>query len=61
VFYGCEKWTVKARDARRFIAAEMKYMRTTAEYTQTDYRRTKYNLSFGQNTGIQKKLFATYK
>ena len=30
------QWTVKARDARRITAAEMKYMRRTAGYTWTD-------------------------
>jgi len=29
---------VKASDARRITAAEMKYMRGTAGYTRTDYR-----------------------
>jgi hypothetical protein len=29
--------------------------------TDTDCKRTKYNASFGQNIGIQKKLVATYK
>jgi len=28
--YGSDTWTVKARDARRITAAEMKYMRGTA-------------------------------
>jgi hypothetical protein len=45
----------------------MKCMRKTAGYAWTDYKIrtdckvTKYNPSFGQNTGIQKKLVATYK
>jgi len=29
---------IKARDARRITAAEMKYMRRTAGFTWTDYR-----------------------
>jgi hypothetical protein len=29
-------WTIKARDARRITAAEMKYVRRTAGYTWTD-------------------------
>jgi len=33
LLYGSETWTVKARDARRITAAEMKYMRRTAGYT----------------------------
>ena len=47
----------------------MKYMRKTAGNTWTDYKtntaivkylnRTKYNPSFGQNTGIHKKMVAT--
>ena len=36
--YGSETWTIKARDAKRIIAAEMKYMRRTAGYTWTDYK-----------------------
>ena len=36
--YGSETWTVKARDARRITAAEMKYMRRTAGYIWTDYK-----------------------
>jgi hypothetical protein len=38
LLYGSETWTVKASDARRITAAEMKYMRRTAGYTWTDYR-----------------------
>jgi hypothetical protein len=29
LLYGSETWTIKASDARRITAAEMKYMRTT--------------------------------
>ena len=32
LLYGSETWTIKARDARRTTAAEMKYMRRTAGY-----------------------------
>jgi hypothetical protein len=37
LLYVSETWTIKARDARRITAAEMKYMRT-AGYTWTDYK-----------------------
>jgi len=30
LLYGSETWTVKASDARRITAAEMKYVRITA-------------------------------
>jgi hypothetical protein len=30
LLYGNENWTIKARDARRITAAEMKHMRITA-------------------------------
>ena len=36
LLYGSETCTIKARDARRITAAEMKYMRRTAGYTRTD-------------------------
>ena len=35
--YGSETRTIKASDARRITAAEMKYMRKTAGYICTDY------------------------
>jgi hypothetical protein len=38
LLYGSGTWTFKTRDARRIIAAEMKYMRRTAGYTRTDYK-----------------------
>jgi hypothetical protein len=46
----CENWTIKARDARRITAAEMKYMRRTAGYTWTDHKT---------NTEIAKELNIT--
>jgi hypothetical protein len=33
LLYGSETWTIKAREARRITAAEVKYMRITAGYT----------------------------
>jgi hypothetical protein len=38
LLYDSETWTVKARDARRITAAEMKYIRITARYARTDYK-----------------------
>jgi len=37
LLYGSKTWTIKARDARRITAAEVRYMRT-AGYTWTDYK-----------------------
>jgi hypothetical protein len=50
LLYGSETWTIKARDARRITAAEMKYMRITAGYIWTDYKT---------NTQITKELKIT--
>jgi len=68
LLYGSETWTIKARDARRITAAEMKYMRRTAGYTwdrlQNKYKNyygIKNNTNFGQITGIQEKLDTTCK
>ena len=36
LLYGTETRAIRARDARRITAAEMKYMRRTAGYTWTD-------------------------
>jgi hypothetical protein len=38
LLYGSETWTIKASDARRITAAEMKYMRRTAGHTWTVYK-----------------------
>jgi hypothetical protein len=38
LLYGSETWAVKARDARRISAAEMKYMWRTSGCTWTDYK-----------------------
>jgi len=38
LLYGSETWTIKARDARRITAAEMKYMRRTVGNIWTDYK-----------------------
>jgi hypothetical protein len=50
LLYGSETWAVKARDARRIRAAEMKYVRRIAGYTWTDYKT---------NTRIAKELKIT--
>jgi hypothetical protein len=67
LLYGSETWTIKARDARRITAAEIKYMRT-AGYNWTDFKTNtqinkgiKNNTNSGQITGVQEKLDATYK
>jgi len=41
LLYGSETSTIKARDARRITAAEMKYMRRTTGYTWTDCNTNK--------------------
>jgi len=59
LLYGSETLNIKAKDARRITAAEIKYMRQTAGYSFTDYKTnrncksTKYNPSCGQNIGIE--------
>ena len=50
LLYSSETWTIKARDARRITAAEIKYMRRTAGYTCTDHKT---------NTQIAKELKIT--
>ena len=50
MLYGSETWTIKARDARKITAAEIKYVRRTAGYTWTDYKI---------NTQITKELRIT--
>jgi CO dehydrogenase/acetyl-CoA synthase delta subunit len=50
LLYSSETWTIKAKDFRRITAAEMKYMRRVAGYSQTDYKT---------NTQIAKELKIT--
>ena len=38
LLYGSDSWIIKARDAKRITAAEMKYMRRTTGYTWTDHK-----------------------
>ena len=68
LLYGSETWTLKARDARRITATEMKYMRRTAGYIWIYYKTNaqnfkgiKNNTNFRQITGIQVKLDTTCK
>jgi len=56
--------TIKASDARRITATEMKYTRRTAGYNWTDYKtnvQIANNTNFGQITGIQEKMVTTCK
>jgi hypothetical protein len=50
VFNGSEDWTIKAREARRITATEMKYKRKAAEYAWTGYKT---------NTEIAQELHIT--
>jgi hypothetical protein len=58
---------MKARDAGRITAAEMKYTIKRSGHTwivyktDRDGKRTKHSRSFEHGSGIQKKLFTTYK
>jgi len=54
--YGSETWIIKARDARRITAAEMKYMRRTAEYTWTDYKTNSHIAKEFEITPVLDKL-----
>jgi hypothetical protein len=40
LLYGCANWTIKARDATRITAADMRYVRRTAGHTWTDQTNT---------------------
>jgi len=56
LLYGSEIWTIKARDARRITAAEMKYMRRTAGYIWTDYKTKKQIATELKITPVLEKL-----
>jgi hypothetical protein len=55
LLYSSETWTIKARDARRITAAEMKYM-SRLQNKYTNYKGIKNNTNSGQIAGIQEKL-----
>jgi hypothetical protein len=56
LLHGSETWTVKARDARRITAAEMKCMRRTAGYTWIDYKTNSHIAKELKITPILDKL-----
>ena len=62
VLYGSETWTIKARDARRITAAEMKYMRRIELQNKfTHCKGIRNNTGSKQTTGIQEELDKTCK
>ena len=68
LLYASETWTIKARDARRITAVEIKIYeknsRINLERLQnkyTNYKGIKNNTNFGQITGVQEKLDTTCK
>jgi len=68
LLYGSETWTIKARDAKRITAAEMKCMGRTAGYNWTDYKTNtqiakalKMTPILKKITGIQQKMDTTCK
>ena len=68
LLYGSETWIIKASDAGRITAAEIKYMRRTAGYSwdrlqnkYTNWKGVINNTNFGKITGIQEKLDTTCK
>jgi len=56
LLYDSETWTIKASDARRITAEEMKYMRRTAGYNCTDYKNKRTNCKELTITAILDKL-----
>ena len=56
MLYGSETWTIKARDARKITAAEMKYMGRTAGYTWTDYKTNLHVAKELEITPVLEKL-----
>ena len=56
MLYGSETWTIKARDARRITAAEMKYMRRTAGCTWTDCKTNSHIAKELEITPVLDKL-----
>jgi hypothetical protein len=68
LLYGSETWTIKATDARRITAVEMKFIRRTAGYTWdrlqnkfTHCKEIRNNTGSRQTTGIQEELDTTCK
>ena len=56
LLYCSEAWTIKASDARRITAAELKYMRRTAGCTWTDYKTNAQSAKELKITQILDKL-----
>jgi len=56
LLYGSETWTIKARDARRISAAEMKYISRIAGYTWADYKTNSHITKELEITPVLDKL-----
>jgi hypothetical protein len=56
LLYGSETWTIKARDARRITAAEIKYMRRKGGYTWDRLQNKYTNYKGNKITPILDKL-----
>jgi len=56
LLYGSETWTIKARDARRITAAEMKYTKRTAGYTWAVYKTNSHIAKELEITPVLDKL-----
>jgi Tfp pilus assembly protein PilZ len=58
--YGCESWTIKAKDKARLISAEMKFMRRTACFIWSDFKQNIEILEELKVNPIQDKI-SNYK
>jgi hypothetical protein len=61
LLYGSESWTIKAKDKARFISAEIKFVRRTADgYIWSDFKQNIEILEELKVTPIQDKI-SNYK
>ena len=56
MLYGSETWTVKARDARRITAAEIKYREEQQDTLGTDYKTNSHIAKELEITSVLDKL-----
>ena len=56
MLYGSETLNIKAKDARRITAAEIKYMRKTAGYSFTDYKTNRETAKVVNITPVVDKI-----
>jgi len=59
--YGCEIWTLRQKDKKRFISVEVKFFRRREGYVLSDNERSEESLEELKVEPVEEKLKKKYK